>query len=155
MAALLRMIGLSGRTTANSFIPQALVAIIGYVTLHFHVAYFGENFWDAAPFWGQLLLSALFTTMFWSAVSRRFNDAGVQAWLPIAAMIGVLAMKAYFGALWFFADDREFEMGMAIWNVAIEPPLQALAILICLPFLARPSQPGPNKYGPNPHEVTS
>ena len=155
MAALMNLFLLSGRTAAHLFIPPSLIAIIGYVALHFHIAYFNENFWDAWPFWGQLLLSALFLVLFWSAVARRFHDAGFRAWFPIVATCAVLGMKAYFGVIWFFADNREFEFGMEIWNIAVEPPIQALLILICLPVLAKPSQPSPNKYGPNPTEVSS
>ena len=39
--------------------------------------------------------------------------------------------------------------------VAFAVLVLAISPLLVLWWLTRPSQPGPNEYGPNPHEVTS
>ena len=92
---------------------------------------------------------------FWSAVAARLHDVGKPARLAIAAGVLTMLSKAYILFVWIMATNREFEMGAAIWTVIVEPAGQAAFALLAAFFVFRPSQPGPNKYGPNPHEVIS
>ncbi|NJN06263.1 MAG: DUF805 domain-containing protein [Rhodobacteraceae bacterium] len=88
---------------------------------------------------------------------RRMHDSGrsgLYLLYPLIAMVGLATFLAMF---WFdpgggAAPDSPVPLairaviGVGILVIAISP-------LIVLWWLTRPSTPGPNPYGPNPHEV--
>jgi uncharacterized membrane protein YhaH (DUF805 family) len=87
---------------------------------------------------------------------RRMHDtgrSGLYLLYPLIAMVGLSIFIGLFGG--DFATTGDFE--------ALTPAFALLVILAGLvilisPFLVlwwltRPSQSGPNQYGPNPHEV--
>ena len=104
---------------------------------------------------------------------RRMHDTGRSGWwvfLPLPIMVVV------YTALWFFSkevplDPAAFQQGLKLPE-GFKPPTSvrvpdlspwAFVTLFALSFgsaalvifwLARASQPGPNRYGPNPLEVT-
>ena len=114
-----------------------------------------NDYWNPSHF---LPLQAAYLAtyiLFWGAVAARFHDVGKPAHLATAAAVLTVLSKAYLLFVWAIATNREFEMGAAILTVLVEPAGQAVFILIASLFIFRPSQPGPNRYGPNPQEVTS
>ncbi len=103
-------------------------------------------------------LATLIPTL--AVTARRLHDIGRSGWwqtLPYAAAPVSLA-AAY--VLWLAI--------VAVADVAGAEPIPFLSsflqlaalgvlgssLLLLLWWLTRPSEPGPNKYGPNPHEVT-
>ena len=85
-----------------------------------------------------------------AAAWRRAHDAGFSGFvnfLPILVglIVGILGyvIGGLLGVHFFYAYVQLFVLG-----------LMFLAILVTLYILACPSEPGPNRYGPNPHEVT-
>lgn len=120
-----------------------------------------NNYWDPIPFLGLQALSLFVAFWFWTVVAWRFHDAGHKAWLSGIAIVLFAASKTYLCTGWlhekYFGPYRlshsEFEMGAAIWTAYIEPQVHVGLIVVALFFLFQPSQPGPNRYGPNPLEV--
>jgi uncharacterized membrane protein YhaH (DUF805 family) len=107
--------------------------------------------------WGLVVLLPLL-----AASWRRLHDAGRPGWyvlLPFLVMLVVLlTMFASMGA--FSGDWSNPETALARLE-AFGPGLFALCILgifatfiVLLVFLCQRSQPGPNRYGPPPSEVT-
>ncbi|EKE45600.1 hypothetical protein OCGS_0217 [Oceaniovalibus guishaninsula JLT2003] len=91
---------------------------------------------------------------------RRMHDtgrSGLRLLYPLIVMAGMLmfiGLVAGFEPLLagdtaaVFAGGVGIVMAMAMFVFLISP-------LLVLWWLTNPSQPGPNSYGPNPHEVTS
>lgn len=89
---------------------------------------------------------------------RRMHDSGrsgLYLFYPMIAALGLLTFIGFAGGIEALSSDNPFVMledafgiitGLAIIVVAISP-------FFVLFWLTRPSQPGPNQYGPNPHEV--
>ena len=78
--------------------------------------------------------------VFW----RRFHDAGIPGWVSVLIYIfflGAANLHWFKAPYHVFFDQTQFVIETAAW---------ALPVLIAV----LPSQPGPNKYGPNPHEVS-
>ncbi len=86
---------------------------------------------------------------------RRMHDtgrSGLYLLYPIIVMVGIGLFLSIFG------DFGLTEPGQLTGPVALITVL-AMIVLLISPFLVlwwltRPSQPGPNPYGPNPHEVS-
>ena len=89
---------------------------------------------------------------------RRMHDtgrSGLYLFYPVIAIIGLMtfiAMSGGFAALENGSPEALFEgafgliVGIALFIIVISP-------FIVIFWLTRPSQPGPNHYGPNPYEV--
>lgn len=119
------------------------------INKRYHDGIFGDLF----------LLACLFP---WLAVTwRRMHDAGKPGFLPFATLITWIVA----GFLFFISvlGMEEFSSQMsATGHVRIENAgIGGLLLFVGffaviglnLFWLTRPSQPGPNKYGPNPNEV--
>ncbi|WP_223426504.1 DUF805 domain-containing protein [Tateyamaria pelophila] len=86
---------------------------------------------------------------------RRMHDtgrSGVFLLYPLLVMVGISMFLAFFGSFGTGVDGGlsgtvAVITGLAVFVLAISP-------LIVLWWLTRPSQPGANAYGPNPHEVS-
>ena len=109
------------------------------------------------------LLFVLFPTLSFvliAAGTRRLIDAG-SAYSRIfqAALLFVLFLYVVCGGTGIFLEQfagfsTESLMMLGIVAIYFCLPVATL-ILLCFAFpLAAPSQPGPNRYGPNPLEVT-
>jgi uncharacterized membrane protein YhaH (DUF805 family) len=89
---------------------------------------------------------------------RRMHDtgrSGLYLLYPLIVMIGVSTFAGLVGGFdqlasgdmgGLFAGTIGLVMIVALFVLMISP-------LLVLWWLTRPSQPGPNEYGPNPHEV--
>lgn len=108
-------------------------------------------------------LFGLATLLPWLAVTwRRMHDSGRRGWLPFAPMLfwiilisGVIVSQLG----WSETTTQVSQTGGA--TASISPSVVVVLILFFLGslvlntyWLSRPSDPGSNKYGPNPHEVT-
>lgn len=86
---------------------------------------------------------------------RRMHDSGrsgLYLLYPLIVMVGIGIFLALFGSS-SATNPSTVDGPVAIITVL------AIIVLVLSPFivlfwLTRPSQPGPNPYGPNPHEVT-
>jgi len=93
--------------------------------------------------WLPPFSSLVFFGTFLTAISvsiRRWHDSGISGYLPITA--GVVSFVQIFVPI----NEETFLTPLDLVSMG-------LAIVVLL-IAIRPSQPGPNKYGPNPHEVT-
>ncbi len=89
---------------------------------------------------------------------RRMHDtgrSGLYLFYPMIAIIGLLTFIGFAGGVEALDSETPLALfegafgviiGLAIIVVALSP-------FIVLWWLTRPSQPGQNQYGPNPHEV--
>ena len=101
---------------------------------------------------------------------RRLHDTNKTGWwllvlplLPLCLLLaGVIADKVIVGILpdvlaeipaGTQADSSGFDASVIV--VIVGPLLLLMPLLVLLFWLVRPSQPGSNKYGPNPNEVPS
>lgn len=111
---------------------------------------------------GDALSLAVFLPML-TATWRRLHDTGRPGWFVLVPW-AVLAVMA---AIWMFAGEdivigtlRETgepittKLPPSVASVVIPGGVAFIAFVALIVFLALASQPGPNKYGPNPHEVT-
>lgn len=85
---------------------------------------------------------------------RRLHDTGRAGWLMLVAVAASAAGKlliegGILGAR-FFAPPIHGALPTGAVATCTGVP-----IILVLYWLLLPSQPGPNQYGPNPHEVTS
>ncbi len=144
----------SGRMTVSEFLPVGVGAFVFYVALNL-LMLTRQNYWDWYSFLPHALATSLCLYILFAACRRRFQDVGYKLWFPTVAILAAASSKAFAFYMWAFADNHEVEMGLALWDFVIEFPLVLLCVVLCLYALSRPSHPGPNKYGPNPHEVPS
>ena len=93
---------------------------------------------------------------------RRMHDSGrsgIYALLPMLLMGGTAAILMFgIGLADLFASGGTFDLLFTrLTLLVIIPTLLILIIspLLVLWWLTRPSQPGPNAFGPNPNEVPS
>lgn len=138
--------------------PKPQFFLIGTGAFVFYLAFLGlmlmhQNYWSWYSFLPYTLATSLCLYILFAACRRRFQDAGYSVWFPTTAIVAALASKSFSLFGWVVSDSGELEMGLAIWEFLIEFPAVLGCILISLYVLSRPSQPGPNKYGPNPFEV--
>lgn len=92
---------------------------------------------------------------FWAALARRLNDAGIsKLWMIAFPLYLATAIPA---ALTWDASDRFGIHAPTRGAPELFYMFIGLMALFAVAFvIARsPSQPGPNKYGPNPTEVPS
>lgn len=79
-----------------------------------------------------------------SAGSRRFHDIGKGTWLYFALLIAVLPIWKMF----------YYNLGISILSFEVTQAIRVLAGMSLLAVCILPSQPGTNKYGPNPTEAS-
>lgn len=109
--------------------------------------------WSTFAYWFDYVLSGgLLVTLFVLLIVacpglavfwRRFQDIGLMGWLAPAIYL-VFFLTAY--AYWYGIQDH-------FYSAALQRSFETAAWLIPVLVAALPSQPGPNKYGPNPNEV--
>lgn len=106
---------------------------------------------------GPTLLSGAFNLVTFipnlSVGWRRMHDtgrSGLYLFYPLIAMIGLAMFVGIFGGVDDPAMIGEGGFGFVVVFALV---IIALSPLIVLWWLTRPSQPGQNQYGPNPHEV--
>lgn len=95
-----------------------------------------------------------------SAAWRRMHDTGRSGWFVLlptlltAAAFAVLIFGIGLASVFQPGGSLDILFTRATLLLVI-PTLAVLFVspLLVLWWLTRPSQPGPNKYGPNPHEV--
>ncbi|WP_163849015.1 DUF805 domain-containing protein [Pseudooceanicola aestuarii] len=93
-----------------------------------------------------------------SAAWRRMHDSGRSGLFvlyPLIAFFGVMSFGAMFGGI----DMMSGDIGAAFSGLfgivfAVAVFIAVISPLLVIWWLTRPSQPGPNTWGPNPHEVS-
>ena len=94
---------------------------------------------------------------------RRMHDSGrsgLYALFPILLALGALAMLVFgIGLASTFGHSGAHKLDILFTRATLLIVIPTLVILVLSPllmlwWLTRPSQPGTNKYGPNPYEVT-
>ncbi len=90
---------------------------------------------------------------------RRMHDtgrSGLYLFYPLIAFIGLMTFMGLAGSE-MTGESGEFVLPEGIFGTIfiIAAIVVALSPFIVLWWLTRPSQPGQNQYGPNPHEVHS
>lgn len=86
---------------------------------------------------------------------RRMHDtgrSGLFLFYPLLVMIGIGTFMAAFGG--FGASETGQMSGIVAAITGLAVLVLAISPLIVLFWLTRPSEPGQNQYGPNPHEVS-
>ena len=91
---------------------------------------------------------------------RRMHDtgrSGLYLLYPILVWVGIASFAGMIGATTSLAqgDFSSVFAGIGGIIVAISIVIAILSPLIVIWWLTRPTQPGPNTYGPNPNEVFS
>lgn len=80
-----------------------------------------------------------------AVVTRRLHDIGRPGWqmlIPVVAFVAILVTAVVL-------EDNN----VADFNFLVVAACVLILAIICVIFLSRRSDPGPNQYGPNPHEV--
>lgn len=159
----------SGRASRREYWHFVLFLILGYIALGFlDAAFFGIEAVETAP--GQVhyrsagplagLFSLLTIVPLIAAGWRRMHDSGrsgLYLVYPVLVMIGIVTFTGLAaGTEPLVAGD----LGTVVVGGYSILLLIAFAVLLISPllvlwWLTRPSQPGRNRYGSNPHEVTS
>ncbi|NDK36541.1 DUF805 domain-containing protein [Rhodovulum sulfidophilum] len=108
-------------------------------------------------------LVTLFTlAVFMPSVSagwRRMHDSGRSGLYyiyPLIVLVGILGFAQFVGAFGLAGsgDLAEAFTGVAGLVLILSFLVLMISPLLVIWWLTRPSQSGPNQYGPNPHEVT-
>ena len=106
---------------------------------------------------GPTLLSGAFSLVTlipgFTAGVRRMHDTGRSGWhlfYPLIAILGLSTFVGLFGPA--SGDVTQISGGFGL-IVAIALIVVVLSPFIVIWWLTRPSEPGQNQYGPNPHEV--
>lgn len=89
---------------------------------------------------------------------RRMHDtgrSGLYLLYPILVWVGIASFASFAGVTGaLFAGDFAAAFGGIVGIIMIISMIIAvISPLIVIWWLTRPTQPGPNDYGPNPHEV--
>ena len=90
---------------------------------------------------------------------RRMHDtgrSGLHLFYPLIVMVGLGSFAAFTGLTGFepaAGDNVPLYQSLVKLVFAIGAFVFVISPLIVLWWLTRPSQPGNNEYGPNPHEV--
>ncbi|WP_372570844.1 DUF805 domain-containing protein [Ruegeria jejuensis] len=100
---------------------------------------FGLNFFlSTEAHWMENLFTLITFVPFIAALTRRLHDIGASGWRGL----GYFAIIALVIASFFILP----------WQISAFALL--IMLIIGIYFLASKSDTGPNKYGPNPYEVT-
>jgi len=94
-----------------------------------------------------------------AAAWRRMHDtgrSGLYVLYPLIAMFGTFSFIGFVGGMDLLAAGNFTELFSGVIGIIL---LFAVIVLVLSPFivlfwLTRPSQPGPNQWGPNPQEVS-
>lgn len=95
-----------------------------------------------------------------AAAWRRMHDtgrSGLYVFYPLIAMIGTFSFIGFVGGMQMLSAGDFAGLFTGLVGIIL---IFAVIVLILSPFivlfwLTRPSQPGPNQWGPNPQEVLS
>jgi uncharacterized membrane protein YhaH (DUF805 family) len=150
----------SGRATRAEFWWFAPIAVTLPVA---SVLYLPPQITGFGTLLAKVLMFGVLATPFIAAASRRFHDIGEphdEFWRGIGPSLGVVVF-GFTLAFGMFAISTIWGMLIGLM-VAIPSFLLFLACLFIAPGtlgatigqLLVPSSPGPNRYGPNPHEVS-
>lgn len=172
---LLRPFSLKGRDTRSDFAKAALPAYVlmffslalpGIVTrYHLAIGLPGTlGPWAVAVTYVPPLLTLAALLPTFAGLARRLHDLGRSARMAAVLVFGppVLVWLPWLFAVLFLnvihpqqgiADDGR-GIGSAILGVALFLGTLLASLVAQVVIGLRPSQSGPNKYGPNPHEVT-
>ena len=95
-----------------------------------------------------------------AAAWRRMHDTGRSGLFVLYPLIVMVGIATFIGFVAGFdtvlsGDPGQLLAGAGGIILALAVLVLAISPLLVLWWLTRPSQPGPNEYGPNPHEVTS
>ena len=148
--------GRMGRAAFWRFLFSLLLTLVllGYLDLILFGTlgvYVDMDFWAIGPLANVFGVFGLFALT--SAAIRRLHDQGRSAWLGLLPPLVALPIMA-FGAF-FFMHIRSFAgLGYFHLNLLLGYALAALTLLALVWLLARPGQLGPNRFGPDPHEVS-
>ncbi|MFK7881987.1 DUF805 domain-containing protein [Roseobacter sp.] len=152
----------SGRASRSEYWWFSLFCLLGGFTASFAESSINAFFGDPT---GPTMLSGAFNLATFipglSAGWRRMHDtgrSGLYLFYPFVVIFGVSTFAAWTGAFDVLATNPEGALE-ALNSVTLAILAISMIVLIISPFLVlywltRPSQPGPNAYGPNPHEVS-
>ncbi len=95
-----------------------------------------------------------------SAGWRRMHDtgrSGLYLLYPLIALLGILTFVNLIGGTQMLTSGDLQSLFHGVFGIVLFISLIVLIIspLLVLWWLSRPSQPGPNQWGPNPNEVLS
>lgn len=147
----------SGRASRSEYWWFFLFCVLGGLVFGFI-----ENFINAATRTvnGPTLLSGAFSLATFIptlAVGwRRMHDtgrSGLYLFYPMIALIGFAMFVSMFAEDQVLTGDTTAFSGLFGIIVVLSLIVIALSPFIVIWWLTRPSQPGQNQYGPNPHEV--
>ena len=91
---------------------------------------------------------------------RRMHDSGRSGLYLLYPLIVMIGIGSYIGLFAEFdpSGSGDFDIdatGLSAAILAIAGLVLAISPLLVIWWLTRPSQPGDNKYGPNPHGVST
>lgn len=159
----------SGRAPRREYWYFVLFLILADIGLGIlDAAFFGIEPVETAPGQVHYRSAGLLAELFWlltivpliAAGWRRMHDtgrSGLYLIYPVLVMIGIATfMGLVAGVDPLLAGDlgTVFVGGTSIL-LLIAVAVLLISPLLVLWWLTRPSQPGHNRYGPNPHKVTS
>ena len=153
----------SGRARRSEYWWFALFVVVVAFALSFvDAALFGGGTAtvDASPrqpITGIFQLATLLPML--AAGWRRMHDSGRPGWYVLAPLLFTFAFMFFMligvtGVAALGLDEAAFGMlGMGLLIAAIL--CQIVLTVLMIWWLTRPSEPGDNRYGPNPHEVSA
>lgn len=94
--------------------------------------------------WPTNLFSAIFAIPFFAALSRRLHDVGIAASYIFVVSFGLFAISMLL--------LKAMPTQQTLNNVTIASLVVFFGLLLIA--TSRKSDPGPNRYGPNPNEVS-
>jgi uncharacterized membrane protein YhaH (DUF805 family) len=83
---------------------------------------------------------------------RRMHDTGKPGWLLLLPLIVMFALSLVvaFGMLGMMSDGAAPMPGFGLGGFAVSWVIQIALFVLVVWWLTRPTQPGPNDYGPQP-----
>ena len=84
---------------------------------------------------------------------RRMHDTGRSGLYLLYPLIAVIGFASFLGLSGAVSAGEEAISGFMQVVIGLALAIIAISPFLVLWWLTRPSQPGPNSYGPNPHEV--
>ena len=141
-----------GLVVAFSGLFSAIEGFLSDVTFELGV---GDELWE----WMARVGAVIVAVPWISAAVRRGHDSGFSSWKILAGLalpLPFLGIAEGIEIALFLENGGTSSSHSALAFLSTMLAIFALAVLAWLAYvLSRPSQLGPNKYGPNPHEVTS
>lgn len=164
-----KLFSTSGRASPNEFwqlvIYSVMVLLLALALLVLLLWLLKDG--TTAFFWASVTAFGIFPVLFaiimTATAIRRFHDFGrlgktpvLLIWSPFllpGGVIGLLALSFAIGVQEPGTSDDGTRIGSAFLSVYLYVFLLPICGLILLLLCSTSSQPGPNKYGPNPNEV--